>query len=194
MSYPVAEELGSDDRVTLVIYPAVGSYAQVYERLSSDSWVNRAVTALVGPANLIGGPTQVWSSILCSETVAAHDPIEERPSPGGIQGWEPDALLRLWVQQSLPDNWDTYGGIAVTEDHARRAWQFLSRVMRPALPLPSFVPLGDGGIQLEWDNGESQISYTTEEGREPEIWLATADEDVQLDEEGFFRALSAFRR
>ena len=76
-----------------------------------------------------------------------------------LRGVDPDepwlrpTLARLASLMSLAPNWDGYGGAPVTPQAAACALQFLARVMESRTSLPSVVPLGPGGVQLEWHRG-----------------------------------------
>ncbi len=57
------------------------------------------------------------------------------------------AFIRL---QALESNWDSYGAPPVSTDILNRSLTFLRSVMKANYPAPAVVPIGDGGVQLEW--------------------------------------------
>jgi hypothetical protein len=50
----------------------------------------------------------------------------------------------------LPDNWDSYGGKKINRDVIVQSLSVLQLIMEATSPAPSVVPLGNGGLQLEW--------------------------------------------
>lgn len=53
---------------------------------------------------------------------------------------------------SLQPGWDSYGGLPTTEMAARKAIKIISAILSKASCPPAVVPVGDGGVQLEWHN------------------------------------------
>jgi hypothetical protein len=131
------------------------------------------------------------SIVLSGAESVGPSPITHRDS---LPRWTVEALSQVLAQQSLPENWDSYGGLPVSDQHARVAWRFLERVMTDDLPLPDFIPLGDGGVQLEWEIGDTRLSFTTEEGQAPEVWLTTASHTSQVPSEDVRGAFDRFRQ
>lgn len=67
-----------------------------------------------------------------------------------VPGWvRPTVEELVRIMQLLP-NWDAYGAQPVQSVLVGRAVEILSRVMEENSPPPSIVPLGDGGLQMEW--------------------------------------------
>lgn len=64
--------------------------------------------------------------------------------------WVPPVIDRMNEFGALARNWDTYGGVPLSEANARRALDFLTGVMGPTTPVPWIAPLGSGGLQLDW--------------------------------------------
>jgi hypothetical protein len=64
------------------------------------------------------------------------------------------AFMRV---QSLPENWDSYGGKRVDSDMVVQSLSVLEQIMGSTSPAPSVVPLGDGGIQLEWHRNQQDL-------------------------------------
>jgi hypothetical protein len=124
-------------------------------------------------------------------TPSAFDASAEEYS---LQGWEPDALLAIANLQTLPDGWDSYDGVAVEPLHAQAAWTFLAEAMRLGVQLPEFIPLGDGGVQLEWSVGDRQLTYTSSNEGPAELWLSDPDDDRRLGLSDALSFLVAFRR
>jgi hypothetical protein len=110
-----------------------------------------------------------------------------------LPDWCADALAAIIQQQSLPENWDSYGGMPLSNNHARTAWRFLEEAMSDGLPLPDFIPMADGGLQLEWDSGDSQLSFTTEDDALPTLWLSTPGESREIEVTELGTVLALFR-
>jgi hypothetical protein len=64
--------------------------------------------------------------------------------------WARPTIDRLMVLASLKDNWDQRGSTAPRADVLSFAWNILDRIMPYDGRVPVIVPLGNGGIQLEW--------------------------------------------
>jgi len=64
----------------------------------------------------------------------------------------------------LPKNWDSYGAHSISLHSAAGVLRLLSMLMTDAMPLPTFVPVRTGGIQVEWHTKgvdlEVQVSPT----------------------------------
>jgi hypothetical protein len=74
--------------------------------------------------------------------------------------------LPTWVEptisafigvQSLPENWDSYGGKKINRDMISQSLSILELIMDVDSPAPSVVPLGDGGLQLEWHRKQQDL-------------------------------------
>jgi len=67
--------------------------------------------------------------------------------------------------QSLPENWDSYGGKRIGSDIVIQSLSILGQIMDSVSPAPSVVPLGDGGLQLEWHRNQQdlEIVFTADE-------------------------------
>jgi hypothetical protein len=57
----------------------------------------------------------------------------------------------------LRDNWDQRGSAAVRADVLSFAWQLLAQIMPADGMPPVVVPLGNGGIQLEWSSPTAEL-------------------------------------
>jgi hypothetical protein len=69
-----------------------------------------------------------------------------------------EPTLRAYSQiQELADDWDSYGAKKVNHDLIRSSLLVLTQVMGPLSPVPSVVPLADGGLQLEWHRKQQDL-------------------------------------
>jgi hypothetical protein len=193
-SLAMRDELFTSDPVSQVLYPDLQESTAISDQVSD--WTARAVQLcrrtwtqwpLAEGSNVVPG-IGLWSrwllrtddqSLILLETMK-EEAIADAEPPAWVVEVVPE-LLRL---QSLPRDWDSYGGLPVDEAHASTAWRFLESVMSENLPLPDLVPLPDGGIQLEWDQDGTQLSFTAEPGSPQVLWLSTpaGDREVTWDE------------
>lgn len=73
------------------------------------------------------------------------------PSPlNALPAWVEPTIAAFIGIQGLPDNWNSYGSRTTSGDLIKQALSVLETVMQPNSPAPSVVPLGDGGLQIEW--------------------------------------------
>ena len=70
-----------------------------------------------------------------------------------IAGME-EALLRF---SELPENWDSYGGSAISVDAIDKARNILTRAINLNLPEPWVAPGGDAGIGIQWDTERVEL-------------------------------------
>lgn len=85
-----------------------------------------------------------------------------------------DVALPVWIEptiaafieiQKLSENWDSYGGKPINQDLIKQSLSVLAQVMRANFPAPAVVPLGDGGIQIEWHRRQQdfEIAFLVDE-------------------------------
>lgn len=71
--------------------------------------------------------------------------------------WMMPTISALDGIQSLPENWDSYGGKPINRDLILQSLDTLARIMKADSPAPSIVPIGDGGIQIEWHRKQQDL-------------------------------------
>jgi len=69
---------------------------------------------------------------------------------GTVPDWMDQVLDGLSDLLKLPNDWDGYGGAPISERIVRDSVLTLLMVAQPSSPPPCVVPLGSGGVQLEW--------------------------------------------
>lgn len=72
-------------------------------------------------------------------------------------GWWEQAERRLESLLKLPDGWDGYDGVAVKFANVFITTTILNGICRDSTPLPDFVPVSRGGLQIEWHTADVDI-------------------------------------
>ena len=68
---------------------------------------------------------------------------------------EMDDTLRSFSE--LPENWDSYGGHAISLDAIDEARSILAAAIKLNLPEPWVAPGGDAGIGIQWDTDRAEL-------------------------------------
>jgi hypothetical protein len=74
-----------------------------------------------------------------------------------IPAWVEPTISAFIAVQTLPDNWDSYRGKKINRDLMNQSLSVLGSIMGATSPAPSVVPLGDGGLQLEWHRNQQDL-------------------------------------
>ena len=64
--------------------------------------------------------------------------------------WLEPILCSFGDLMALPPDWDSYGGRPIAHGAVDRALDLLASIMEDSTPVPSIVPIPDGGVQMEW--------------------------------------------
>lgn len=198
-----AADLFTTDQMSYVIYPGVreslspagGQPQRFYgllrrPRKAGWTWTMTRTADFDWPREVVA------YAPLVRESDSVRFFVDDPADLGGqadLPAWTGEALAAILAHQSLPVNWDSYGGLPLSDRHARIAWRFLELVMGDELPLPDFVPLPDGGLQLEWDANGAQLSFTSEDGTMPTLWLSEHGESREISGDEVLDVLDRFR-
>jgi hypothetical protein len=71
--------------------------------------------------------------------------------------WQVEPIKKVLGALLLSENWDSYGGHAPRREAASTAIEIIASIVQEDPPRPRVVPLGTGGIQLEWKNGQREL-------------------------------------
>ena len=91
--------------------------------------------------------------------------------------------------EALPENWDSYGGAAISPAAIETARWILTAVIDRNLPEPWIAPGGDGGIGMQWDLPRLELYIDIVPGEEITYLLTPLAEngseiaDAQVDAE-----------
>jgi hypothetical protein len=83
---------------------------------------------------------------------------------GKIPKWVEPTISGFIAIQTLPDNWDSYAGKKISWELIRQSLDTLGLIMEEGSPEPSVVPLGNGGVQLEWHRRQQDLEITFASG------------------------------
>jgi hypothetical protein len=120
-------------------------------------------------------------------------PVISRPevssSAGEIEWFDAIRTTMLSLSMLREDNWDRRGSAAVRSDVIAYAWQILFQIMPLDGIAPNIVPLGHGGVQMEWRTRtadfeieivrpfEASAVYFDADGSENDIPIGPSDLD-----------------
>lgn len=76
--------------------------------------------------------------------------------------WQVEPIKKVLAALLLPENWDSYGGHTPRREAAATAIEIIASIVQEDPPRPRVVPLGTGGIQLEWKNGQRELEVECE--------------------------------
>ena len=119
--------------------------------------------------------SRVWSTMkrfvelqLTEDRVVAEDDV-------WVPSWVVPVVRRVRELESLPRNWDSYGGRPLQRRHRDAALRFLGLVLTDDLLAPEIVPLADGGVQLEWRLSDAEIDFISDDEAVLPTLLVTRD-------------------
>lgn len=130
-----------------------------------------------------------------AHAIAMARPQLSSPSYVGRANWQRETVDRLLTLVPLRDNWDQRGSAAVRGDALSFAWTVLTQIMPHDGIAPVIIPLGNGGIQLEWSH-PSGVELEIEIARPFEIsafYFDTRD-GADIEDEIDTRELDALSR
>jgi hypothetical protein len=149
-------------------------------RYSDDDQWSPSINATSELSRSVGRPVAVARPQLSAPTFV-HNSKWARPT-----------IDRLVALASLKDNWDQRGSAAPRADVLSFAWTILAQVMPSDGKAPVIVPLGNGGVQIEWSAPHVELemevtrpfevsAFLFEDGQDDnEIHTDTLDEMTKL--------------
>ena len=103
------------------------------------------------------------------------------PSLANRSKWVRATIDRLLALVPLKDNWDRRGSAAVRGDVLSFAWTILAQVMPADGQAPVIVPLGNGGIQIEWTAHEVELEMEITRPFQISAFLYNRANDEELE-------------
>jgi len=94
--------------------------------------------------------------------------------------WHSQIKERLNELCKLAKNWDGYNSVPTTFDVAHFSYSLLEQLYREDTPLPSIVPLANGGLQIEWHKNNLDIEIVVHEPNLTSVWV----DDITTEEDG----------
>lgn len=103
-----------------------------------------------------------------------------------------DTSLPAWVEptisafigiQNLGENWNSYGAKPINNDLIRQSLSVLQFIMQANSPAPSVVPMGDGGLQVEWHRRQQDLEIVFPSDEVPQFYYRNRATGVE--QEGF---------
>jgi hypothetical protein len=79
--------------------------------------------------------------------------------------WAHPVFSALADLLELRPNWDSYGGLPLTNENFASAIGFLARIMDDDTEPPWVVPLPSGGVQLEWHREDLDVEVVIDRDR-----------------------------
>ncbi len=97
--------------------------------------------------------------------------------------WARTTIDRLTALASLRDNWDQRGSAAPRGDVLSFAWTILDQIMPYDGKAPVIVPLGNGGIQLEWSAPHAELDVEVTRPFDVTAAFYNGDDETEVETE-----------
>lgn len=157
------------------------------------------------PSNLrtvIAGPPQPpWS---CLEVDRRHNRVLRLGTSvrgsivvmSPVSGWLEPVLDKLQFLIDLEEWKGDHHSLRLSPEAVQLMLMFLSRTMRPGTAVPSIVPIGDGGIQIEWHRAglDVEVEFIPGEPVEAYVHELSSEETHEANADLLFEELDLARR
>ena len=132
-------------------------------------------------------------------TIAVNDPL-----PPPLSGQAEDEIVRQIIKigqfSKLHDNWDSYGGKAVSLELCEKAARYLYIAFKELLTesqpmmMPFIAPANDGSLVFEWksDGAELIVVFRSNAQSDVEYLTVAKSNDKEFEKEGVFNSPAAF--
>ncbi len=109
-------------------------------------------------------------------------------------------IIKIGQLSKLQDNWDSYGGKAVSLEVCKKAAKFLYisckelSAEKEAVYMPFIAPANDGAIVFEWHSSKAELIVVFRNNAELEVeYLTVQKTDTgESEKEGKFETATAF--
>lgn len=160
---------------SVLVSTAVGHALGVFRRTTTHGHGMGVISPSVEPQGLF--PPVAWraaelSSMLSNQRAVTDVSVNDTTYRSLIE-----ALDRIAVFSGLADDWDSYGGVRLSEEARHAALRFVMQLLADKLldttREPDILPIPTGGIQFEWSGPGGNL-------------------EVEIDREGRFHSLIEF--
>lgn len=186
------------------IVHAGGEWAEV-DRVYSGVQAGRDITRLRGKAQgmigeyteteAMGAPCPRCDALQLVRVAGENDLLckgcGHRPQEKHYQSWARLLVGGAWYYThmsvklgpllALPHGWDGGRGRPVTAAAADGVHSVIQAVMRPEYAPPQYLPLPDGGVELQWMTGWEEIRVRVDPGGRATVTAVLADGTVAAD-------------
>lgn len=102
---------------------------------------------------------------------------------GEEPNWLYSALNKLQTLATMPENWDSHGGSAITAEAIFATLKFMAQYLSDRTKEPSIVPTSAGGLQLEWHRmvGDLEVSFTADGAIAAYFASTTSGEEWEME-------------
>jgi hypothetical protein len=133
------------------------------------------------PALEMPSPTRTLTESLFAPRRENPEASSAAFTPPQRPEWFEPLLVAFSSLRLLSDNWDSYGGKKTSFDQIRLAFSIVRQVMPFNAPVPSVVPLGDGGLQLEWHRKQQDLEIVFPADSAPTFYYVNRSTGAEED-------------
>jgi hypothetical protein len=141
------------------LYPSPHQISGAGSFMSSSKFVQIARPTMIDRRPELQGPMEVDFGDLIGLTGDLR--ITWQPNNNDFPKKSIELAIQIRELQNLPENWDSYGGLALAAGSVRPAFAVILELHRRCL-YPETVLLGSGGIGLRWANESKRLEIDFE--------------------------------
>jgi hypothetical protein len=109
-------------------------------------------------------------------------------------------IMQIGQFSNLPDNWDSYGGKAISYENCARAAQYLYTAYKEfstdsvPVEMPLIAPSGDGSIVFEWTSDKVELIVIFRPDAQLDVEYLTVEKngDTEYEKEGVISSVTSF--
>jgi len=109
-------------------------------------------------------------------------------------------IMKIGQFSNLPDDWDSYGGKAISYEICARAAQYLYTAFKELstesvpVEMPFIAPSGDGSIVFEWTSDKVELIVVFRPDVQLDVEYLTVEKtgDTESEKEGVFSSVTSF--
>jgi hypothetical protein len=109
-------------------------------------------------------------------------------------------IIKIGQLSKLPDNWDSYGGKAISYEVCEKAAKYLYSAFKErsieleSVVMPFIAPANDGSIVFEWKSDKAELIVVFRSNPQLDVEYLTVEKTngKEFEKEGLFTSVTAF--